>query len=114
VTVNELHTVGKSCGSGQSVWELASSIPLASYIPWASCVAVGKLYAAGELCGSGQAWSVWVQLGIRRRCHSGPPQRETEPQNELGDRSHAKDRFSKFETPLIIIAGITGTREVES
>jgi hypothetical protein len=30
------------------------------------------------------------------------------------NRSHAKDGFSKFETPLIIIAGITGTREVES
>jgi hypothetical protein len=101
-TASELYTVGELCDRGQAVW------------PRASYAAVGKLYAAGELCGSGQAWSVWVQLGIRRRCHSGPPQRETEPQNELGDRSHAKDRFSKFETPLIIIAGITGTREVES
>jgi hypothetical protein len=60
MTVNELHTVGKPCGSGQSVWELASSIPLASYIPWASCVAVGKLYAAGELCVAAG------KLGIRR------------------------------------------------
>jgi hypothetical protein len=62
VTVNELHTVGKPCGSGQSVWELASSVPPTSYIPWANCVAVGRLYAAGELCGSGQA--VWQRASL--------------------------------------------------
>jgi len=56
VTVNELHTVGKPCGSG------------------AICVAVSKLYTAGELyiagelcgsrelCGSGQA--VWQRASL--------------------------------------------------
>jgi hypothetical protein len=106
VTVNELHTVGKPCGSGQSVWELASSVPLTSYIPWANCVAVGKLR------GSGQAWH---PTRCRRRCHSGPPHSCAGPGMKLSrNRSHAKDGFSKFGTPLIITAGITGTREVES
>jgi hypothetical protein len=109
VTVNELHTVGKPCGSGQSVWELASSIPLASYIPWASCVAVASCMLLASCVAAGK-------LGIRRgvgadvtvaHC-AGPGMKLSR------NRSHAKDGFSKFEMPLIIIAGITGTREVES
>jgi hypothetical protein len=85
--------------------------------PYAGYVAVGKLYAASELCSSGQAWGVWVSLAsgmVLAQMSQWRCWHETEPQNQPRNRSHVKDGFSKFKTPLIIIAGITGTREVES
>jgi hypothetical protein len=94
VAVGNLYIISELCGSWQALyrwqpvaasklWQLTVCTPLASCVavgkPWrlaictllASCVAMAKLYAAGELCGSGQAWSVWVQLGIQHGVGAG-------------------------------------------